>query len=61
MSDAYARRFFGRLKGEDYPHYKGLHHKIDLEKEGFTLEEAQEFHGLIDEFGKMYLSGRIDK
>ena len=58
VSDAYARRFFGRLNGEDYPNYKRLHHKIDLEKEGFTLEE---FHGLIDEFGKMYLSGRIDK
>ncbi|MGX7072548.1 deoxyribonuclease I [Helcococcus kunzii] len=61
ISDTYARRLFSRLTGKIYTNYKSLHREINLIKENFTLQEAQEFHGLIDEFGKIYLSGKRDK
>lgn len=61
ISDTYARRLFSRLTGKIYTNYKSLHREINLIKENFTLQEAQEIHGLIDEFGKIYLSGKRDK
>ncbi|MER2095256.1 MAG: deoxyribonuclease I, partial [Aerococcus urinaeequi] len=54
IADAYARRLFSWLTGHSYPTYQSLYQEINL-PDDFTYEEAQEFHGLIDEFGKLYL------
>ena len=54
IADAYARRLFSWLTGQAYPTYQSLYQEINL-PDDFTYEEAQEFHGLIDEFGKLYL------
>ncbi|MBS7577110.1 MULTISPECIES: deoxyribonuclease I [unclassified Enterococcus] len=55
IADAYARRLFSWLQQEEYQSYKELYEVIDLANL-FTSSEAKEFHGLIDEFGKIYLS-----
>lgn len=54
IADAYARRLFSWLTGNSYKTYQSLYQEINL-PDDFTYEEAQEFHGLIDEFGKLYL------
>ena len=54
IADAYARRLFSWLTGNSYTTYQSLYQEINL-PDDFTYEEAQEFHGLIDEFGKLYL------
>ncbi|AXY26781.1 deoxyribonuclease I [Suicoccus acidiformans] len=56
VSDAYARRLFTQLTGVIFPKYKDLQERLTLNS-AFNLAEAQEFHGLIDEFGKVYLRG----
>ncbi len=54
IADAYARRLFSWLTDNSYTTYQSLYQEINL-PDDFTYEEAQEFHGLIDEFGKLYL------
>ncbi|MFW3496765.1 endonuclease III domain-containing protein [Aerococcus viridans] len=54
IADAYARRLFSWLTDKSYATYQSLYQDIVL-PDDFTYEEAQEFHGLIDEFGKLYL------
>ncbi|MGH2102482.1 MULTISPECIES: endonuclease III domain-containing protein [Aerococcus] len=54
IADAYARRLFSWLTGNSYTTYQSLYQEINL-PDDFNYEEAQEFHGLIDEFGKLYL------
>ena len=55
IADAYARRLFSWLTDKSYATYQSLYQDIVL-PDDFTYEEAQEFHGLIDEFGKLYLN-----
>lgn len=55
VSDSYARRLFHALTGQTFTNYQQLHRLIDIQGD-FSLQEAQEFHGLIDEFGKQFLS-----
>lgn len=54
IADTYTRRLF-KLLGVDSKNYKELQDAIQL-PESFTPAHAQEFHGLLDEFGKRYLS-----
>lgn len=54
IADAYARRLFSWLTDKSYATYQSLYQDIVL-PDDFTYEEAQEFHGLIDEFGKLNL------
>jgi endonuclease-3 related protein len=53
IADNYARKLFGYL-GYPTVGYHQLKHQITLPPT-FTYRDAQEFHGLIDEFGKIYL------
>ncbi|WP_225048137.1 endonuclease III domain-containing protein [Lacticaseibacillus kribbianus] len=50
VADAYARRLFTWL-GRPYPTYQALYATTG-EVAGWSLQDAQEFHGLIDNFGK---------
>ena len=54
IADAYARRLWTWLTEREYKNYQSLYREVDL-PDDFTYQEAQEFHGLIDEFGKLYL------
>lgn len=55
VADTYARRLFANL-GMNSQTYRQLANQIDLVE--FTLTEAQDFHGQIDEFGKEWLRGK---
>lgn len=59
IADKYAQKLFHQLGIQQCSDYKKLKAAVDL-KTDFTLEQAQEFHGLIDEFGKLYL-GKTEK
>lgn len=54
IADHYARQLFSYLTGTTYQRYVQLKKAVVL-PEGFTAAQAQEFHGLIDEFGKQWL------
>lgn len=54
IADKYAQKLFEALGQNDLNNYRQLKKAIDKFDE-FSLSEAQEFHGLIDEFGKQYL------
>lgn len=55
ISDKYARTLFGLLGVPDlFPNYNALHQQLSVLPVPFTVEDAKEFHGLIDEFGKKY-------
>ncbi len=54
IADAYARRLFSYLEDRHYTRYSQLKKAVNL-PQNFTFVDAQEFHGLIDEFGKLYL------
>lgn len=56
IADKYARKLFSYL-GFKADNYHQLKQQIVLPK-GFTFSTAQEFHGLIDEFGKKWLKER---
>ncbi|MDT2740427.1 deoxyribonuclease I [Enterococcus canintestini] len=53
VADSYARRLFTQLGTPQLHNYQALKKLVNLSD--FTLAEAQEFHGLIDEFGKEFL------
>lgn len=53
VSDKYARTLFGLLGVDGFKKYDDLARKVDMT--GFTVADAQEFHGLIDEYGKKWL------
>ena len=53
IADNYARRLFTQL-GWPSNNYQQLYRQVQLPAD-FTPAQAQEFHGLIDEFGKSYL------
>ncbi|WP_414049213.1 endonuclease III domain-containing protein [Macrococcus animalis] len=55
ITDSYTRRLFKLLGHPKSESYHGLQDAVTL-PESFTPIHAQEFHGLLDEFGKRYLS-----
>lgn len=57
IADKYAQRLFSHMGIQHLSDYKKLKEAVILAPH-FTLEQAQEFHGLIDEFGKLYLSSK---
>ena len=54
IADKYARTFFTQLGINDLTDYKSLAILLAELPQPFTFADAQEFHGLIDEFGKQY-------
>lgn len=55
IADKYARTLLDLLGvTESFSNYTALHKKLSILPEPFTVEDAKEFHGLIDEFGKVY-------
>ena len=54
MADKYARTLFGLLGVEGLRDYQTLGKRLHRLPEPFTFADAQEFHGLIDEFGKAH-------
>lgn len=54
IADNYACKLFKAFGYKGIDNYTKLKAKVLLPGD-FTSEEAQEFHGLIDEFGKVYL------
>lgn len=56
VADSYARRLFSQLGLGPLGTYAALAKQVNLTD--FSLEEAQDFHGQIDEFGKCYLQGK---
>ncbi|WP_283679585.1 deoxyribonuclease I [Lentilactobacillus sp. Marseille-Q4993] len=59
IADSYTRRLFSALNWMDAKTYQELWNNVSLPK-WFTFEDAQEFHGLIDNFGKEYLKRPAD-
>ncbi|GAA1612729.1 endonuclease III domain-containing protein [Leucobacter chromiireducens] len=57
--DAYARRMFDALTGAELRSYAAARraHEACVARAGFTLDELQQLHALIDEFGKLVASG----
>lgn len=56
IADTYTRRLFNAL-GVQSKSYMDLYNKVTL-PDTFTPLHAQEFHGLLDEFGKRYLTAK---
>ena len=54
VADRYARTLFGLLGVEGLRDYQTLAKRLHRLPEPFTFADAQEFHGLIDEFGKAH-------
>lgn len=54
ISDKYARTLFTHLGVQGLTDYSSLADQCQL-SDDFTVQDAQEFHGLIDEFGKQFL------
>ncbi|SER17940.1 endonuclease III domain-containing protein [Streptococcus gallolyticus] len=54
IADKYARTLFTQLGINDLTDYKSLARLLTKLPQPFTFADAQEFHGLIDEFGKQY-------
>lgn len=54
IADKYARTLFTQLGINDLTDYKSLAILLAELPQPFTFADAQEFHGLIDEFGKEY-------
>ncbi len=54
IADKYARTLFTQLEINDLTDYKSLAILLAELPQPFTFADAQEFHGLIDEFGKQY-------
>lgn len=57
ISDKYARILFTELGVTGLTDYQSLARQVELPHD-FTVKEAQDFHGLIDEFGKVYFHPR---
>lgn len=57
VSDKYAQKLYTELGVPGMDNYKAMRQRVALDSQ-FTTWEAQEFHGLIDEFGKLYLRGK---
>ncbi|MGT2947971.1 endonuclease III domain-containing protein [Streptococcus devriesei] len=54
IADKYARTLFSHLGLSGLSDYQSLSRQLTQLPAPFTYQDAQEFHGLIDEFGKDY-------
>lgn len=54
IADSYTRRLFKHLGYQQTDSYQYLEQQVSLPS-NFTAEMAQDFHGQLDEFGKLYL------
>lgn len=57
IADKYAQKLLASLTEESFSSYAALSAKVDLTD--FTVEEAQQFHILILEFGKRYFGRTV--
>jgi len=57
IPDSYTRRLYKQLGYANTDSYNAF--KKEVRIDDFTNEEAKEFHGLLDEFGKKYLSTKV--
>ena len=57
VADNYALKLFRQLGSEQSTDYLSLKRYVESSAD-FTLKEWQKFHGLIDEYGKVYLRGK---
>ena len=62
IADSYTRRLFSKLGCRKTKTYQDLWRQVKLPA-SFSYQDAQEFHGLIDNFGKQYLryAGQFEK
>ncbi|MDN6663702.1 MAG: deoxyribonuclease I [Tetragenococcus koreensis] len=58
IADKYTQKLFGFLGVDGIKNYSSLKKQVP-ELIGFTLQDAQEFHGLLDEFGKIYVKDEV--
>mgnify|MGYP001414769805 CR=1 FL=1 len=54
IADSYTRRLFKQLGYKKTKTYRDLKFQVSL-PDSFDYKDAQDFHGLIDNFGKVYL------
>lgn len=57
IADKYTQKLFTFLQVKGIKNYSSLK-KLVPELSYFTLSQAQEFHGLLDEFGKVYVKNQ---
>lgn len=57
VSDKYARTLCTHLGAGKFANYQSLARHCQLD-DSFSIADAQDFHGLIDEFGKQYFRGK---
>lgn len=57
VADKYTQKLFTFLQVEGIKNYRSLKKLLPV-LDDFTLEQAQEFHGLLDEFGKIYVKNQ---
>jgi len=57
VADKYTQKLFTFLQVEGVKNYRSLKKLVPV-LDDFTLEQAQEFHGLLDEFGKIYVKNQ---
>ncbi|ULG72314.1 endonuclease III domain-containing protein [Macrococcus brunensis] len=57
IPDSYTRRLYKQLGYANTDSYNAF--KKEVRIDDFTNNEAKEFHGLLDEFGKKYLSTKV--
>lgn len=57
VADKYTQKLFTFLQVEGIKNYRSLKKLIPV-LDNFSLEQAQEFHGLLDEFGKIYVKNQ---
>lgn len=60
IPDSYTRRIYRKLGYKHTENYEKLKKHIML-PENFTNEDANEFHALLDNFGKNYFNGKDEK
>ncbi|HLR20271.1 MAG TPA: endonuclease III domain-containing protein [Staphylococcus sp.] len=61
IPDSYTRRIYRKLGYTQTESYEKLKRRIELPSE-FTNQDANEFHALLDNFGKNYFNGKeMDK
>lgn len=58
IADKYTRQLFSLLGIKKITNYHSLKKRVP-KPAAFSLSEAQEFHGLLDEFGKLYVKDKI--
>jgi len=57
VADKYTQKLFTFLQVEGIKNYRSLKKLVPV-LDDFTLEQAQEFHGLLDEFEKIYVKNQ---